>query len=254
MTYRSWLNPPSLMSSWGPRLGWVIRYAQPKYSIQSFGMMLYTETEKGMHMKEFSLQLKYISAWTTSFLTSKYSELISGSINIGPRKKLILSCLYRPPNRQDQQTTDKVIHDISDLRSRHNNYIFILGGDFNLQYTINGSQTTREVNNAFMQMTADLNLQQVVDILTRGNNILDLLLTSHHGQVSRCKTIPPLGNSDHDVVLQYFATHITRPSPQRRTIFLWKKANINGIREELLGKKDISCIPTRKTSIVCGVI
>lgn len=67
----------------------------------------------------------------------------------------------------------------------------------------------------------------------------DLLLTSHPGHLSRCTTIPPLGNSDHDIVLLDFATHITRPRPKRRrTIFLWKKANIKGIREELLGRKD----------------
>ncbi|XP_062575423.1 uncharacterized protein LOC134237333 [Saccostrea cucullata] len=176
--------------------------------------------------------------------TNGDSELNSGSINISPRKKVILSCLYRPPNRQDQHTTDKVIHNISELRSQHKNNIFILGGDFNLpdidwdKYAINGSQTSREINNAFMQMTADLNLQQVVDIPTRGENILDLLLTSHPGQLSRCKTIPPLGNSDHDVVLLDFTTHISRPRPKRRTIYLWKKANTNGIRDELQSQLD----------------
>lgn len=91
-----------------------------------------------------------------------------------------------------------------------------------------------------MQMTAcaDLNLQQVVDKPARGDKTMYLLLTSHPGQLSRCKTIPPLGNSDHDVVLLEFATHITRPRLKRRTLYLWKKSNISGIREELLGRKD----------------
>lgn len=154
-----------------------------------------------------------------NLLNSKDFDFISGSISTAPRKKLIEPCLYRPPNRQDQEATDKAIQDTSDLRSNQKNNIFILEGDFNLpdidwgKYTINGTQTSREVNNASMQMTADLNLQRVhvVDIPTRRDSILDPLLTSHLGQLSRCKTILPLGNSDHDVVLLHFATHITRP-------------------------------------------
>ncbi|XP_061182308.1 uncharacterized protein LOC133190634 [Saccostrea echinata] len=105
---------------------------------------------------------------------------------------------------------------------------FILSDINRDNYAINGSQTSREINNAFMQMTDNLNLQQVVDIPTRGEKILDLLLTSHPGQLSRCKTNPPLGNSAHDVVLIDFTIHITRPRLKRRTIYLWKKANING--------------------------
>lgn len=114
-------------------------------------------------------------------LTSKDSELILGTIIIGSCKKLILACLYHPPNRQDHEVSDKAIQDLSDLRSNHKSNIFILRGDFNLpditwvKYTINGSQTSREVNNSYMQMTEDLNLQQVVDISTRGDNTLDLL-------------------------------------------------------------------------------
>lgn len=105
-----------------------------------------------------------------NLLNSKDFDFISGSISTAPRKKLIEPCLYRPPNRQDQEATDKAIQDTSDLRSNQKNNIFILEGDFNLpdidwgNYTINGTQTSREVNNAYMQMTADLNLQRVVDI------------------------------------------------------------------------------------------
>ena len=117
-------------------------------------------------------------------LTSKDSELISGTINISQRKKAILTCLYRPPSRQDQHTTDCAIQDISQLRRKHKNDTFILRGDFNLpdidwdNYTIKGTQTSRDINDSFLRMSADLNLQQVVNIPTRGDNILDLLFTS----------------------------------------------------------------------------
>ena len=67
------------------------------------------------------------------------------------------------------------------LRRKHKNDTVILGGDFNLpdidwdNYTIKGTQTSRDINDSFLRMSADLNLQQVVNIPTRGDNILDLL-------------------------------------------------------------------------------
>ena len=180
-------------------------------------------------------------------LTSKDSELISGTINISQRKKVILTlsfCLYRPPSRQDQHAADCAIHDISQLRRKHKNDTFILGGDFNLPdidwdyYTIKGTQTSKDINDSFLRMSADLNLQQVVNIPTRGDNILDLLFTSNPGQLNRCRTLPPIGNSDHDIVLLDLAMCVTRPNPQKREIFLWKKANISGIEEQLGNELD----------------
>lgn len=106
------------------------------------------DREGDAHWGVFIAAKTYLSL--NHLLTSKDSELISGCIIISPRKKLITSCLYRPPNRQNKETTDKAIQGISDLRSNHKN-IFILGGDLNfsdidwVKYTINGSQTSREV-------------------------------------------------------------------------------------------------------------
>jgi exonuclease III len=190
--------------------------------------------------------------------TGKDTELVAGSINISPRKKAILTCLYRPPNRQDQDTTDKAIQDISELRRCHKNDTFILGGDFSLpdinwqNYSIQGSNTSKDMNNSFLKMSADLNLQQMVNLPTRGDSILDLLFTSHPGQMARCKTIPPLGNSDHDVVLLDFASHIHIPKPKRRVIYLWKKANINGIENHFAYKLDTFSNTNSLKSTACG--
>ena len=119
-----------------------------------------------------------IAAKTTLGLShlksGKDTELISGRININQKKKAIITCLYRPPNRIDQQTANNAIQDITDLRKKHKSSIFILGGDFNLpdidwkNYTIQGTQTSRDINNAFLEMAANLNIQQLVDKPTRG--------------------------------------------------------------------------------------
>lgn len=171
--------------------------------------------------------------------TSTETELIAGTITIGPKKKAVISCLYRPPNRSDQQYSDKAIQDITKLRPRNKKDTFILGGDFNLpdieweSYTINGTQNQRDLNNSYLQMAANLNIQQIVDKPTRGEKTLDLLFTSHPGQLNRCKTLPPLGNSDHDIVLTDLATYISRAKPTKRKIHLWKKADISGINNYL---------------------
>ena len=44
-------------------------------------------------------------------------------------------------------------------------------------------------------------LHQIVTKPTRGNNHLDIILTTHSERYNRVHTVPPLVNSDHDTVL-----------------------------------------------------
>ncbi|KAK3096966.1 hypothetical protein FSP39_005202 [Pinctada imbricata] len=169
---------------------------------------------------------------------SKHVELITGSFNTSPNKKTLTTCFYRPSNMSTGYN-QTAIKELNDLRTSHKNTPFILAGDFNLpniswpNYSIKGSQNFRDTNMAYIQMAADLSIQQEVDQPTRGTNILDLIFTSHPGHLNRCRTLPPLGNSDHDIVLIDVLTQVYRPQPKRRTIYLWKKANIANIRQSL---------------------
>lgn len=107
--------------------------------------------------------------------------------------------------------------EIKNLREKNKNNIFLLGGDFNLpdidwtSYDTHSNQIPAQVNQAFNRMTADLSIQQLVNKPTRGENTLDLMFTSHPGHLERCKTLPPIGNSDHDIVLLDLAAKATRP-------------------------------------------
>ena len=49
----------------------------------------------------------------------------------------------------------------------------------------------------------------------------------------RCKPLPSIGNSDHDVVLPDTSLQVRRPKPPRRKIYLWKRADFTGIQEDL---------------------
>ena len=63
--------------------------------------------------------------------------------------------------------------------------------------------------------------------------MLDLLFTSHPSHIERCKTLPPLGNSDHDILLVDISGDLYRSRPPRRTIKLWKRADLEGIKSHL---------------------
>ena len=45
--------------------------------------------------------------------------------------------------------------------------------------------------------------------------------------------MPSIGNSDHDIVLFDTTITATRPIPPRRKILLWKKADIQCLRDDL---------------------
>ena len=59
------------------------------------------------------------------------------------------------------------------------------------------------------------------------------MLTSHPEFNLRCKPLPSIADSDHDVVLLDMACKPFKPKPVRRKIFLWKKADIYKIKEDL---------------------
>ena len=69
---------------------------------------------------------------------------------------------------------------------------------------------------------------------TRQENIPDLVFTSHPEYKIRCTPLPPIGEkSDHDIVLYDTSHQVFRARPPRRKMFLWKKANLDGIRKSI---------------------
>ena len=70
----------------------------------------------------------------------------------------------------------------------------------------------------------------MVDFPTRGDDTLDLIFTSHPMYQESCKPLPPISaKSDHDIVLFDSAQQPVRARPKGKTIYLWKKADTEGI-------------------------
>ena len=91
---------------------------------------------------------------------------------------------------------------------------------------------SKKASEAFLNVIADNNLEQQADF-TRKDNTLDLVLTGYPGFKLRCKALPAIGNSDQDVNLYDTTLKSQQPKSPRRKIYLWKRANVEAIQEDV---------------------
>jgi len=71
-------------------------------------------------------------------------------------------------------------------------------------------------------MMAECGLKQMVDSPTRGDNILDLLLTNRPSLVQSCYVTP--GISDHDIILASIQSKIKYQNSNSYKIYLWNRS------------------------------
>ncbi|CAG2243813.1 unnamed protein product [Mytilus edulis] len=102
-----------------------------------------------------------------NIIKSTEIELLTGTINLEGKKKILIGAFYRPPDKTDDTYLNKMKDEINNIRAKHQKDIFLIG------------------------------------------------------------------NSDHDIVLLDMACKPLKPKPVRRKIFLWKKAEIHNIKEDL---------------------
>ena len=63
---------------------------------------------------------------------SKDLELISGILKITDTKKMLLCSYYRPPDKTGEDYLRHVKDELTALKKKHKNAIYIIGDDFNL--------------------------------------------------------------------------------------------------------------------------
>ena len=148
--------------------------------------------------------------------------------------KCIIGSAYRPTNH-DTDYANELVKVIQKVCHKHKDAVVWLAGDFNLpdidwsRNTITGYQYRKEVNKAFLTLQSDVGLHQIIDRPTREDNILDLFFTNRPSLVNRSTVIP--GISDHHAISIDSHVTMTRQNPTKMTIFMWGKANIQGIKE-----------------------
>ena len=148
-------------------------------------------------------------------------------------KDIIFGSVYRPPS-SNQAYMDTLNQSIQDLCTAYPSTAVWIGGDMNLPdinwetEQITSHQYRHSISESYLQTLACTGLEQVVNFPTRGENILDIIATNRPTLVRQCQPMP--GLSDHDVIFLELEIQANKRKPIRREIFLWKKADLDGMR------------------------
>ena len=154
---------------------------------------------------------------------------------------LYVGAFYRPHNTEHADKPEYLAQlDTCLSRIPENAHVW-LGGDFNLadikwtDRSVDGCATKPALCNQLLDSTADRFLQQLVNQPTRitetMENILDLFFCNNSSLVNTVEVIP--GISDHEAVYIEASLHPHKTTQQPRTVFCYKKADYDGIKEGL---------------------
>ena len=147
---------------------------------------------------------------------------------------LICSC-YRPPNAEKNwmESFEKFLNDVCTRHSK-----IVLAGDFNLTRACWNSHenSTRANERTFIRILDDYFLEQINNLPTRGDNILDLVITSTPNKVNVCEMLRPSESeisTDHNAIIFDLKTECIPLSRVTRTVFDYGRADFDGLRERL---------------------
>ena len=80
----------------------------------------------------------------------------------------------------------------------------------------------------FIELRFYCDVKQVVNMPSRGNNIIDNFFTIHPSLIDKCVSI--LGMGDNDAVLPVISNNPQCNKPIKRVILLWNKADLSILR------------------------
>jgi len=135
------------------------------------------------------------------------TEMVWVKLCLDKSKPIYICSFYRPPNTSVDSITE-FRHLLSEIFCHNSDSPrIIVAGDFNLPDTqweeglghINPSPVYGyELNALFVETMNDYGFEQLVDLPTRGNHILDLVISTHPDIVSQVEVVP--GISDHKAI------------------------------------------------------
>ena len=99
---------------------------------------------------------------------------------------------------------------------------------------------------SFVDALHDHYLSQIINIPTRGSNILDLVITSVPDHVSVTEVLSPDKAAlftDHNVITFEYAAHVKAPSKTLRYIYDYNNGDFNGLRTAI-HEKNLSSLVT----------
>ena len=85
----------------------------------------------------------------------------------------------------------------------------------------------------FLHLIADHYLTQIVDKPTRNDKTLDLIITNYHSIVDNLETIPPIGETDHNILSLEITVSLRRRKNKPRQILKYSKTNWDKIKKDI---------------------
>ena len=117
-------------------------------------------------------------------------------------ERFFIGCIYRPPYNDIEYMSD-IISTADKLCTKFPKQNLVLFGDFNLP-NIDWSIPKPLINDKLTKLFIDCILlngfEQIVDVATRGSNILDLVLCRNLNMVPEVHIKHPLVDSDHETI------------------------------------------------------
>ncbi|CAG2240290.1 unnamed protein product [Mytilus edulis] len=154
-------------------------------------------------------------------------------IQLKDQKELTIGSFYMPHrNMQDIKELDKSLDQISNKNTN-----FILTGDFNCPdidwntMSINPNAQDKEIQKALMEVLMSHSITQIHETPTRGENLLDIVLTTNPSLIKTSTNAP--GISDHDMIITDCDTKPHYQSKRPRKCYIYSKAKWEDLHEEL---------------------
>ena len=164
-----------------------------------------------------------ISIEKPEYVTSCEIEWVK--LQLKDRKELLIGSFYMPHrNMNDVKELEKSLDQISNLNTN-----FILTGDFNCpdidweNMSVNQNAQDKEIQKALMEVIVSHSITQIHELPTRGENLLDLILTSNPSLIKSSTNVP--GISDHDIIITDCETKPYYQSKRPRKCYTYHKAN-----------------------------
>ena len=120
----------------------------------------------------------------------------------------------------------------------------LIGGDLNCEdidwnkLYVHLGMPRGQVQSHLVDIVQEHCLSQVIDIPTRQERTLDILLTNNPTPVTRVKSMPSVGRADHDIVLVEYGIKARMVLQSPRKVFFNKRADMQGLKDHMRALAD----------------
>ena len=169
-------------------------------------------------------------------VTGSDLELIAVELTSTSNQKYLACCTYKPPKNINRQWLDEFNLFLADKCSDYAN--ILICGDFNFPKICWESPelTAGEDEVQFTELLNDHYLTQVNRVPTRGDHILDLVISSVPENVQNMSVLSPSQSeliTDHSAITFDIATPFKARPKIKRTVFDYNRGNFNELRATL---------------------